>query len=94
MATLMNISTYLTGLNILLILSLLFVYWKNMKRIRSLFTLGLFIFAGLFLLQNVVSFYFSVTMMPYYVEGVETFVFLLTILQTFAFIILNYITWK
>jgi hypothetical protein len=61
---------------------------------RSSFTAGLLSFAALFLVQNIVSFYYFVTMMPYYANGLDVHVFLLTILQTFAFGILNYITWK
>ena len=94
MAMFMTLSTYLTGLNIVLILALLYVYVKNMRKIRSLFTSGLVIFALLFLMQDIVSFYFSVTMMPYYVAGVEPYVFSFTLLQTLAFATLNYITWR
>jgi hypothetical protein len=90
----MNATTALTGLNILLIAGLLFVYVRNLIKIRSNFTVGLIIFAGLFLVQNAVSFYFFITMMPYYAHGLEVHVFVLTLLQTVAFGIMSYFTWR
>ena len=94
MAALMNLTTILTGVNILLILSLCYVYLKNLKKAISSFTIGLLIFALLFLIQNIVSFYFFLTMMPYFVNAVELYVFIFSVLQTLAFIILNWITYK
>ena len=94
MALLMSLTTWLTGANILLLLAILSVYYKNMLKMKSSFTAGLFLFASLFLLQNLVSFYFFFTMMPYFVDAVELHVFILTALQTTAFIILNWITWR
>ena len=94
MALLMQLTMYLTGLNILLIIGLLYVYGRNLKKFKSLFTLGLFIFAALFLLQNIVSFYYYITMMPLYAQGLEMHVFIFTLLQALAFLVMNYITWK
>ena len=90
----MSLTTWLTGLNILLLFSVLYVYFRNMIKMKSAFTSGLFIFTSLFLIQNLVSLYFFITMLPYFVSEVELHVFLLTILQTLAFIILNWLTWK
>lgn len=88
----MNITTILTGISVLLLLGLLYVYYKNLKKIKSKFTIGLFIFALLFLLQNLVSLYFYLTMMDYYVPQVEIHVFIFSLLQTIAFLILLKIT--
>ena len=94
MAMLMNITTILTGISTLLLLGLLYVYYKNLKSIKSKFTIGLFIFAGLLLLQSLVSLYYYLTMMDYYVPEVAVHVFILTFLQTIAFAILLKITWE
>ena len=83
-----------TVINCLLIFLLLYVYIKNAIKVKSLFTSGLLIFATLFLIQNIVSIYFYLTMMPYYVDEVETFGFIYSIIQTIAFTILNIITWR
>lgn len=94
MINLITYSFIFTFINCLLILSLIYVYIKNAIKIKSFFTLGLLIFALLFLIQNIVSIYFYITMIPYYVDEVETFGFIYSIIQTVAFIILNIITWK
>ena len=90
----MNITTALTGISTLLLLGLLYIYYKNLKKIKSNFTLGLFIFALLFLVQNLVSLYYFITMMKYYAPEVEIHVFILTLLQAIGFAILLKITWE
>ena len=94
MAMLMNITTILTVISILSLGALLHVYLKNLKKIKSKFTIGLLVFALLFLLQNLVSIYYYLTMMKYYTPEVEVHVFVLTLLQTIAFLILLKITWE
>ena len=90
----MNITTFLTGISTLLLLGLLYIYYKNLKKIKSNFTIGLFIFALLFLVQNLVSLYYYITMMKYYAPEVEIHVFILTLLQAIGFAILLKITWE
>ena len=90
----MNLTTIMTGVSTLAILGLLYVYYRNLINIKSKFTIGLFIFALLFLLQNIVSLYYYITMMNYYAPEVEIHVFILTLLQTIAFIVLLKITWE
>ena len=94
MAMFMEITKWLSVVNIILILGLLYVYAKNLQKVKSGFTVGLFIFSLIFLVQNAVCLYFTGTMMPYYVEGVQGYVLALTGLQTAAFAVMNYITWK
>ena len=94
MDTIMNLTTMLTAVSTLSLLGLLYIYIKNLKTIKSKFTIGLLIFAVLFLLQNIVSLYFYFTMIEYFVPQVEVHVFILTLLQTIAFLILLKITWE
>jgi len=89
----MNITTILTGISTILLLGLIYVYYKNLIKIKSNFTIGLLIFALLFLIQNIISLYFFITMKNYYVPEVEIHVFILTLLQTIGFGILLKITW-
>ena len=91
---LMNACTVLTGISTLLLLGLLYTYYKNLKKIKSNFTVGLFIFALLFLIQNLVSLYYFITMMKYYAPEVEVHVFILTLLQAIGFAVLLKITWE
>ena len=94
MDAIMNFTTILTSISTLSLLGLLYIYIKNLKNIKSKFTIGLLIFAVLFLLQNLVSLYFYFTMIEYFVPQVEVHVFILTLLQTIAFLILLKITWE
>ena len=93
MAMMMSITTVLTVISTVLLILLIYVYSRNLKRAKSGFTIGLFIFALLFLIQNIVSVYFYLTMMDYYASGVEVHAFILTLLQTIGFAILLKITW-
>ena len=90
----MKVTAVLTGISALLLGALIHVYIKNLRKIKSKFTIGLFVFALLFLVQNLISLYYYATMMEYYVPEVENHVFILTLLQTIGFAILLKITWE
>ena len=90
----MNATTGLTAVSTIFLLGLLYIYYKNLKTAKSKFTIGLFLFALLFLIQNVVSLYYYITMMKYYAPEVEIHVFILTLLQAIGFLILLVITWE
>ena len=92
MAMIMNITTTLTAISILALSCLIHVYIQNLKKIKSKFTIGLLVFALLFLIQNLISLYYYLTMMDYYSPEVEVHVFILTLLQTIGFLILLKIT--
>lgn len=94
MAMLMNVTTILAIVSVVVLSMLLHIYIKNLKKIKSKFTIGLLVFALLFLLQNLVSIYYYLTMMKYYTPEVEVHVFILTLLQSIAFLILLKITWE
>lgn len=94
MELVMQLTFGLTTLNILLLFALLYVYGLNWLKLRSAFVSGLVLFTIIFLMQNIMSFYFYVTSMPYFVDMVSMHVFVLTLLQTAAFAVLNIISWK
>ena len=94
MELLMSITTIFTLVSSFLLVGLLYIYAKNLRKIKSKFTAGLFIFAALFLLQNLVSLYFYFTMNDYYVAEVTAHVFIFTLLQAIAFLVLLIITWE
>jgi len=89
----MNATTILTAISVILLTMLLVVYFKNLKQMKSKLLLGLILFAAVFLVQNLVSLYYFVTMMNYYVSAVEIHVFILSLLQAIAFGVLLKITW-
>ncbi len=90
----MELSKWILVFNLFLVVSLSFVYLKNLVKFKSSFTFGLFIFSFLFLIQNAVLLYFFITMMPYYAAGVEVYAFVFSVVQTVAFLVLNFITWR
>jgi len=90
----MQATFVLTTVNIILLLALTYVYGKNWAKFRSGFTAGLLVFTLAFLVQYVTSFYFYVTSMDYYVDMVSMHVFILTLLQTIGFAVLNAISWR
>jgi len=94
MEPLLTATTILSAISSLFIIGLLYFYTKNLAMIKSPFTIGVFVFALLFLLQNLLSIYFYFTMMDFYVPQVQFHVLTLTILQTIAFAVLLKITWE
>ncbi len=94
MTMIMQLTTILTSVSILLLLALLWIYWQNYRKLKSGFTLGLITFALIFLIQNLMSFYYFATMMPYFVDAVEMHVFLLSMLQSIAFAVMLWNAWK
>lgn len=90
----MKATFVLTIVNIVLLLLLTYLYGRNWTKMRSAFTAGLLLFTIAFLAQYVMSFYFYVTNMDYYVDMVSMHVFVLTSLQTVAFTVLNAISWS
>jgi hypothetical protein len=94
MEPLMGITASLTALSSLLLIALLTIYAKNLRKVKSKFTIGLVLFALLLLAQNLASLYFYFTMMGYYVPQVTLHVFILTLLQVIAFSILLKISWE
>jgi len=94
MAILMELTLLLNALSILSLIGLLYVYFKNLQKIKSKFTIGLVIFAMFFLAQNLLSLYFNITMMEQYAPMFELYECVFTILQTIAFAVLLIITWE
>ena len=90
----MKATFVLTIVNIVLLLALSYVYGRNWMKIRSKISAGLLLFTLAFLVQYLVSFYFYMTEMHFFVDMVSMHVFVLTVLQTIAFAILNGISWS
>ncbi len=88
----MQFTLGLVAINIGILLYLSWIYIKNLRSIHSKFTTGLFIFALVFLIENLFAAYFYITMMPYYARGTEIPTFLLKLLETIAFLFFLWIT--
>jgi len=82
------------GLNIILTLILLTVYYKNHRLVRSKMTMGLIFFALAFLAENVVDFLFYNSLVAQSILGFTTIHFLVNLLEMIGILILLYVTWK
>jgi len=89
----MRWSTVLTGISTLVLFALMTIYARSYRAMRSKYTLGLLLFVGLFVVQNIISLYFYFTMMDFYVAQVLLHVFLFNLLEAIALIVLLLITW-
>ncbi|EGQ43861.1 MAG: hypothetical protein J07AB43_05270 [Candidatus Nanosalina sp. J07AB43] len=87
-------SIILSGLNAAILASLIYVYAQNYQQLNSKFSLGLLVFASILLLENILAFYFSWTMMGLYAEKVARQGLILRTLESASLIILGYITWR
>lgn len=80
--------------NILLLLSIIYIYVKNFLSIKTTFCMGLMIFAILFLLENILSLYFHMIHSSVYSADAAHFSLILDLLETLGFSALVYVTWK
>jgi len=94
MVFLTSATLVLAIVNVVLLLSLIWVYAKNTFAMPTVFGFGLLSFGLLFLVQNGMYLYVVTMMMPYYAPGHELFAFIFTLCQSAAFGILNYLSWK
>jgi len=90
----MELAVFFEVVNILLLLFLLFVYAQNYRQMKCAFSLGLMVFAGFFLVQNLIAVYFHLTMMEYYSRLVMQHAFVLAGIQTVALAALAWVTWR
>lgn len=87
-------SMILSGLNIAVLTSLIYVYAQNYRNLSSRFSLGLLIFASILFLENALALYFNWTMMGLYAEKVAQQGLILRALETASLLILAVITWR
>ncbi|MFC4357740.1 hypothetical protein ACFO0N_07235 [Halobium salinum] len=88
------------GVNLLLLLSLVYVWGRNYAQIRSPLALGLLLFGGFLFLENGMAFYFYffeptlrvwVTEIPALAQLAMT---LLRVCETVALVFLTWTTWR
>lgn len=80
--------------NIILLLLLLYVYWGNYKKIKSIFTTGLIMFAGILLLQNIIFTSFLLFAPIFQIADLGLPLFIVNITEFLALLILLLITWR
>lgn len=92
MENLLAANALLVGLNTILLVTLLVLYARMLREVRSRFTLGLVLFAGVLLVHNLAQLYFYVTMQDYFAGGVVELVLVQNALATLAIGFLTYAT--
>lgn len=90
----MELTVIFEIVNVALLLFLLNVYVQNYREMKTHLGLGLIIFAGFLLLQNLIGIYFHFVMIEYYSFEVMWHARVLSGIQTVALIVLSYVTWK
>jgi len=89
-----NVSIILTAANIALLASLFIIYLKNYRNLKTPFTLGLMLFAGIFLVRDVsLAIYHLMDLSFYYTQSARDDM-MIHAAQLIAFSILLKITWK
>ncbi len=89
-----DLSIILTVANIVLLAALFIIYLRNYMSLKSKFTLGLLMFAGIFLLRDVsLAVYNMVNLGFYYTQSARGDI-MIHAAQLLAFLILLKITWK
>jgi hypothetical protein len=89
MSAVMTANIVLVVVNLVLMTTLLVLYGRLVREVRTLLTYGLLAFAGVLWLQNAVQLYFFATMMTYYAGGVEGLVLVQNGLATVAGVFLT-----
>ena len=84
----------LQAVNSALLAILIFIYARNLTKIKSNFTVGLLIFASLLLVQSLVGMYFGVGAMHSATDPFENYAFAINITETIALLALFWISWK
>ena len=91
---LMSITIGLVVLNIVVLLYLFFIQLRIVNKFKSGFAIGLFLFILVFLIENIVSLYFYLTMMHLYAVGTDLPVFVLKALESLALLIYLWLVHK
>jgi hypothetical protein len=84
----------LAGVNIILTLVLIFVYYRNHRLIKSRITFGMLFFAGTFLVHNIMNMYFYRMAIIAAVLETTTFHMVVNFIEMIGIIMLLYVTWE
>lgn len=80
--------------NVILLAILISIYVRNLMKMKSNFALGLLIFAGFLLIQNLIGIYLGVEYLGGMTEQFENYAFAINFTETMALLALFWISWK
>lgn len=88
------IDVFLAAASIAVLSGLLYVYLTNYRRLRSPFSLGLILFAALFLLENLAAVFFYLSMSETEGPNVAIPMLALNAAELVGFATLFYVSWR
>ncbi len=94
MAIMMTSTFAFEIVNSVLLVVLMSIYARSLTKIKSNFTIGLMIFAGFLLLQNILGIYLGLTSMEQMTSPFERYAFFINITEMIALLALFWISWK
>lgn len=94
MSILMDVTFIISGVNILLLVALLYPSARNLQKTRSLIAAGLLVFVMIFLLESLMTIFFHISMMRFYSPEVEPQVIALSLLKMLSFGTLVWVTYR
>ena len=94
LGTFWAIDIALAAASIAVLVGLLYVYVTNYRHLQSPFSLGLILFAGLFLLENVAAIYFYLAMSESEGANVAIPMLALNAAELIGFATLFYVSWR
>ena len=80
--------------NIALLAVLISIYVRSLMKVMSNFTIGLLIFAGFLLIQNLIGLYLGMDYLSAMTMPFEHYAFAINITETIALLALFWISWK
>lgn len=90
----LDLATIVSVVNILFLIALLVVYVKNYLKLKAPISLGLILFALLFLIQNLGAVYCQNEMIEFYSKPIANFAFILNVFEALGLASLVYISYK
>lgn len=94
MSLLMQVSTLLAGINMVILIALLYLYVRNMRKIMSSFTIGLVLFAAFLLVQNALGLFSYGMMYVHFDEVIEPYLVSINAAEAVGLVILYRTTAK
>ena len=89
------IDLVLAGASIAVLIGLLYVYGTNFRTLRAPLSIGLIVFAGLFIVENLAAMYFYVSMNESDLGApVAMPMLVLNVVQLLGFSTLFYVSWR
>ncbi len=94
MSTLMDLTFIVSGINLALLLALLYPGVQSFRKLRSPLSAALLAFVLIFIVEGLTTLYFNLDMMPFYTPSVEPLVLAIGLLKTISFSTLVWITYR